>query len=260
MDNESNHSESSIVSTPNLRKQLFNVRNVLDTFHCLVKSRPNHVRLQIFFMFAIIFLHVTVVFGVEDILLQFCEKVFHWNVASYSNFFVLVKLFPTFILTFFSYVFVKYFSIQEGTLLIISQVSEFLGHILVGTFLKPLYYYISIPVSKWTLFSDYLQMFVTLLRFNLGSLSGLATIGVRTRLSKLISKNELGKIFSLYTSLEAFLPFIASYIYSNIFTHSISTYPGLVYQFSAFISLTTLIVILTEEAFFNSWSLSVSTN
>lgn len=132
---------------PTFFSLLFKNKNVRDTLGCLVKRRPNRIRTQIYLLFVVIFFHVSVVFGVDDILLQFCEKVFHWNVANYSDFFALAKLIPVFMLVAASYILVRWLQINEGSLLIMSQISEFFGHIIIGSFLKPLYYYISIPIG-----------------------------------------------------------------------------------------------------------------
>lgn len=49
--------------------------------------------------------------------------------------------------------------------------------------------------------------------------------------------------------MDALIPIIGSLIYTNIFSLSISTYPGLIYQFSAFVILLSLVVIVFERIY-----------
>lgn len=83
--------------------------------------------------------------------------------------------------------------------------------------------------------------------FKIGSLSGFTVVAARTKISKIVSAEEVGKIFSLSTTMEAIVPMIGSLIYTNIFSVTISFYPGAIYQFSAFIVILSLIVIVFDE-------------
>ena len=89
--------------------------------------------------------------------------------------------------------------------------------------------------------------FLTIFFYFKGSLSGFTVISARTKLSKIVSTDEVGKIFSLSSTMDALVPIIGSLIYSNLFTASISSYPGAIYQFSAFVMVLSLVVIVFEE-------------
>ena len=52
-------------------------------------------------------------------------------------------------------------------------------------------------------------------------------------MSRIIPSDEVGKIFSLLSTVEATMPFFGSVIYANLFALSIANYTGLIFQLSA---------------------------
>ncbi|KAF8764219.1 Proton-coupled folate transporter like protein [Argiope bruennichi] len=62
-----------------------------------------------------------------------------------------------------------------------------------------------------------------------GLLSGLATLAGRSRISKVTSKDDIGKVFSFVTTAESILPILSTVVATQIFTATIDFYPGLVY-------------------------------
>lgn len=89
-------------------------------------------------------------------------------------------------------------------------------------------------------------------------MSGFTVISARTKLSKIVATDEVGKIFSLSSTMDALIPIIGSLVYTNLFSISISTYPGLIYQFSAFVVVLSLVVIVFEEFYCPMKSLNES--
>ena len=78
--------------------------------------------------------------------------------------------------------------------------------------------------------------------------SSTPTIVIRSLISKIVPKTELGKVFSLLSSLEAAVPLIISPIVVNIYKATIDQFPGSVFAvFSgiyALVSITLLLVYL----------------
>jgi len=58
---------------------------------------------------------------------------------------------------------------------------------------------------------------------------GLITIVGRSMLSKLVHKDEVGKIYSFLASGEAAIPLIASPIYNLLYSATLDSFPGAVY-------------------------------
>ncbi|PRD23933.1 UNVERIFIED_CONTAM: hypothetical protein NCL1_45061 [Trichonephila clavipes] len=63
----------------------------------------------------------------------------------------------------------------------------------------------------------------------LGLLGGLGTLASRSRISKVSSKNDIGKVFAFLTTAESFLPIIASALVSQVFNATLDIYPGLIF-------------------------------
>ena len=64
-------------------------------------------------------------------------------------------------------------------------------------------------------------------------MGGTAAIGAKSHLSKLVSKDETGKIMSFIATVETVGPVIATAVFSYIFKYTIDSDPGAVYQFTA---------------------------
>lgn len=82
-----------------------------------------------------------------------------------------------------------------------------------------------------------------------GCLSGFGIISTKTKFSKIIPKEEAGKIFSLSATIESLVPLAASLIYSTIFAFSISTYPGMIYHFSCVLMVVSMGILLLEHIY-----------
>ncbi|CAM1311402.1 Uncharacterised protein g5674 [Pycnogonum litorale] len=67
----------------------------------------------------------------------------------------------------------------------------------------------------------------------IGLLSNLATVSVRSIISKVVEPDEVGKAFAMMSMFEAISPIAASILYSQLYRVSISNFPELVYLLSA---------------------------
>lgn len=82
-----------------------------------------------------------------------------------------------------------------------------------------------------------------------GCLNWFGIVSAKAKFSKIVPKNEAGKIFSLNATIEALVPLGSSIIYSYLFTVSISTYPGLIYHFSCLLMILTVGALIIEKKF-----------
>ncbi len=80
---------------------------------------------------------------------------------------------------------------------------------------------------------------------------------MRNKVSKLIPSNEVGKVFSVLSTLEATMPFFGSLVYSNIFAATLATYPGAIFLMSAAIMLGTLLACIFNEMYCRTKHLSI---
>merc|ERR1719278_1557397 len=66
-----------------------------------------------------------------------------------------------------------------------------------------------------------------------GFLSTLSASVIRSLLSKVVVKSELGKIFSMVASLEAAVPLFAAPIFAFVYNHTLDSFPGAVFLVQA---------------------------
>ncbi|CAG2163230.1 unnamed protein product [Oppiella nova] len=65
-------------------------------------------------------------------------------------------------------------------------------------------------------------------------------------MSKLVKKEELGKVFSLLSTLESVSPLLASLVFTFIFEWSLDFFPGLTYEVSAALMIVPLIAMTAD--------------
>ena len=132
----------------NFFHSLFDLDNARQTLHTFFKPRENRARLQIFLLYLILFSQVLTTQGISVVMLQFSEKVYNWDATMYSNFSAISQIISMSLLAIGSVVLIKRSKLDDGTLIVISQLSSFGKNILLGTFLSPFAYITSILIGK----------------------------------------------------------------------------------------------------------------
>jgi hypothetical protein len=92
-----------------------------------------------------------------------------------------------------------------------------------GIILTPMGFYISMIVS---------------------STAGLASIGFKTHMAKIVVRNELGQVFTLMAVVDASAPIIASSLFTILFKVTIDKIPGTCFLVLAFMSLIPIIIAM----------------
>lgn len=75
-------------------------------------------------------------------------------------------------------------------------------------------------------------------------LKGVAVPMCRSFLAALVPSNEIGKIYSMTTSMESLAPITSAPIYTFIYNYTIDSYPGAFNFFSATMYLMCILIIL----------------
>lgn len=154
---------------------------------------------------------------------QFVQKVYNWDAEFYSYMAAGERFSQTVASICVVPVLVKLLKMKDTRLGIIGIISYFVQNLIRGTLMTPNYFYLSLII---------------------GALGGMGTIGIRAHLSKIISQEELGTVFSLMGSLDAMAPFIASSFFTTIFNTTLDTNPGLGMQMAALVLLIPFGVLL----------------
>ncbi|KAH9396179.1 hypothetical protein TYRP_019931, partial [Tyrophagus putrescentiae] len=129
--------------------------------------------------------------GLNNLMVQFAQSVYHWGPSTYSTVSAINLVTSMVLLAFMSAIFITWLKLSDSNLILLAQISNFLADLIRGSFLSPLAYLISIPV---------------------GSLNGFGIVSAKAKFSKIVPKNEAGKIFSLNATIEALVPLGSSYL------------------------------------------------
>ena len=78
----------------------------------------------------------------------------------------------------------------------------------------------------------------------IGSIGGGSSIGTRSHLTKIVGRDEIGKVMSFMSALDTLAPMISSTVFTYIFKYTINTYPGAVYLVTAFLILVPIYVMM----------------
>ncbi|KAF7491988.1 hypothetical protein SSS_06768 [Sarcoptes scabiei] len=209
--------------------RFFSLDHVRQTLFCLIRPRPNRSRSHIFILISILFLLYVLYLGYDDLLFQFTQRVYDFDSGQYSRLAALTNLIPILPLLIACYLLINVFKLHDGTILMVAMFCGVLQQIMIG----------SLPTSQFYLIA-----------ITIGSMFGLASIIVKTKLSKIVPSNEIGKIFSLTSILEALSPSIGTLIFTLVFNANVDRYPTLPFHVGASITILTTIIIIFEELYF----------
>jgi hypothetical protein len=74
---------------------------------------------------------------------------------------------------------------------------------------------------------------------------------MRSHLSTIVDKDELGKVFSLIASLDSSAPLLASVFFTLIFTQTLDFFPGAVFEATAVMLFVPLSVMIWIDIYCN---------
>lgn len=187
--------------------ELFDHNNVIQMFSCFFKKRNHHRHVVIWNLTASSFVVFFFYRGIDAIALQFAQKIYFWSSVQMSQAQAIAKSVQGLTSIIITLVMVKKFRIDDTTIAIIGCSATILEGIIFGGFLVSAAFYMSQVCES------------------LGKLSYMA---FRSLISKSIDSNEIGQILTLTSCLELITPIPAHAFYSQMFNHTIDSYPGFV--------------------------------
>ncbi|XP_031618143.1 uncharacterized protein LOC116337604 [Contarinia nasturtii] len=205
-------------------KALFEWKHVVDLFYTCFKRRENNDRGLIWLIILALASSMFVLEGSVALSYLFMREKFKWMITDYnlySAFNVICQVFGN---IFGTYVLNKMFGIPEILMAIFGYFSAMLEYIVTG-----------LATYSWQL---YVASIVVMLK-------GVAVPMCRAYLACLVPSCEIGKIYSMTTSMESLAPIGAAPIYTFIYNYTIDTYPGAFNFFSALVYLYCIILITT---------------
>lgn len=190
-------------------RSFFKFESMKDSFKSVSKRRPHKARLQIWLLIFVMCIAVLGYAATGGISYLFTYHQYNWGNTKYSTVSAIFSILGMFGLITLVPLLTKVFKVSDSTLGIIGSASM-IGKSITTSF-----------ASKEGLY--YLAQL-------LGIFTGLSTMAGRSRISKIVPKSDLGKVFSFVSTSESLLPIAATVVFSQMFNASISMqFPGLVF-------------------------------
>ncbi|KAG8197091.1 hypothetical protein JTE90_004356 [Oedothorax gibbosus] len=205
-------------------RDLFKVDNVKASFKTCAQPRPGNLKIQIWLLLFISFSVRLVHMGSLAIGFPYTRKTFKWGVPRYSYTTTTFSLVNAVVILLMVPTLNKRLLVHEAAVGLIGILSLMAKMVLL-----------SVTVHEYIIFYAWIS----------GTLYGCAGIAVRSRISKLVSRQELGRVFSLLAFCESFTPVLGTISMTQIYNSSLHFYPGLPYAAAA--------VFLIPSAFIFAW-------
>ncbi|XP_035209185.1 proton-coupled folate transporter-like isoform X2 [Stegodyphus dumicola] len=186
-------------------RDLCSSQNFTSGFKSTLKHRDNNGRTRLWFL---LLSSCTVAITYEvftNINYVYAHHMYGWDPAIYSEMWTIFSFSEMIVVLGCTSLFIQVFKLTDPVLGIIGSVSIIGKNIFIALAYELWLYYLS-------------NIF--------GFLNGLANLAVRSLISKLVDKEELGRVFSFLATCEAIVPLMASGIIAKVFNATIRTFPG----------------------------------
>ncbi|GFT10440.1 proton-coupled folate transporter [Nephila pilipes] len=211
-------------------RDLFKLDNMKSSFKTCAQIRPGNLRLQIWLLLFIGFSVRLIQLGSLAIGFPFTRKIFKWDVSRYS------------------YTTTVFSLINAGMTL--TLVPTFSRKLMVHEAAVGLVGIMSL-MAKMVLMSVTVYEYILFYAWFAGTLYACGGIAVRSRISKLVNRKELGRVFSLLATCESLSPVLGTISMTQIYNASVHFYPGLSFAMAA--------IFLIPAACIFGWMMSLPT-
>uniref|UniRef100_A0A0A1WMV0 Solute carrier family 46 member 3 n=1 Tax=Zeugodacus cucurbitae TaxID=28588 RepID=A0A0A1WMV0_ZEUCU len=213
-------------------RKLFDLAAVREMWDTCFKPRGYNDRAIIWLAMIASLISVFVIDGSMTVFYLFIREIFNWSVKEFTTF--------------------------ETMNMFVTTIGNITGVILLKRLLKLSVVHIGILAFFSEAAASFTKAFAVTnwlmyLSVGVGALRAMAHPMCRTVASNVLPANELGKFFSFYGVLQAFLPFIAAPIYTGIYSLTLTTFPGFYNLLNAnlfIIAICFLLVILRKKRAF----------
>ncbi|KAF8764218.1 proton-coupled folate transporter-like [Argiope bruennichi] len=188
-------------------RNFWSFQPVLESYKATVKPRPNKGREQILLLMLAMGIAVLSFSSTANINYLYVHHMYDWDNTKYSTVHSIFSIIGVFCMFIAVPVF-RRFGFDDPTLGLVGICSLLAKFITIGLAQRVGIYFLG-------------NLF--------GLLGSLSTLAGRSRISKVSSKNDIGKIFAFLTSAEAILPIAAAAIVSQAFNATLDLYPGTTY-------------------------------
>lgn len=204
-----------------MMRDLVTVDNIKQSYKTCSRKRPGSIRLQIWLLVWISCSHRFVDMGTLAVAFPFAKKMYGWDVSDFSQANIVFYVSNAFMTIIVVPILSNNLRLHEAAVGLIGMLSLTVKMVVSSVaFNVPLFYYAWIG----------------------GSLNSSVGIAVRSRLSKLVNKDELGRAFSLLGTCESVTPLLGTLAFVQMYNASALVFPGLPFLASAIFLIPSLCI------------------
>jgi len=201
---------------------IFDWHQLVEVCRATLRRREHKMRRVILLLIFLMLLNVTI-FSEGSITYLYARKKFLWNEQQFTRFSTCVTIVSGISIFLVMPVLSLYLKVHDATIGVLATISKITSLVII-----------SLAPNGWVLFVGACS----------GFLSSLSAIVIRSILSKVVVKSELGKIFSMVASLEAAVPLFAAPLFTFVYNHTLDSFPGAVFLVQASLFLLSCLIFI----------------
>ncbi|XP_063827392.1 probable peptidoglycan muropeptide transporter SLC46 [Ostrinia nubilalis] len=204
-------------------RQFFDTRYVKETLMVAFKNGPNKRRLRVIMLVVVLCVVIGPIYGEMSVMYLFTRYRFNWNEVDFSMFSTYAMC-TSLVGTLFSVgVFSHLLKFDDAIIGVISCTSKILAGFMYAFATKTWHIYIA-PL---------IEIF-----------NGTSFIAMRSMVSKLVERDELGKVNSFFGVAEAMMPLVYAPMYTSVYTATIKTFPGAFFLLGGGLTVPAVVIFL----------------
>ncbi|KAJ2947658.1 hypothetical protein O0L34_g17462 [Tuta absoluta] len=204
-------------------KDFFDTRYVKETLMVAFKNGPNKRRLRVIMLIIVLCVVIGPIYGEMSVMYLFTRYRFNWNEVDFSMFSTYAMC-TSLVGTLFSVgVFSHLMKFDDAIIGVISCMSKILSGFMYAFSTQTWHIYIA-PI---------IEIF-----------NGTSFIAMRSMVSKLVDKDELGKVNSIFGLAEAMMPLVYAPMYTTVYTATIKSFPGAFFLLGGGLTVPAVVIFL----------------
>ncbi|XP_072950037.1 lysosomal proton-coupled steroid conjugate and bile acid symporter SLC46A3-like [Epargyreus clarus] len=204
-------------------RDFFDTRYVKETLMVAFKPGPNNRRLRVIMLVVVLCVVIGPIYGEMSVMYLFTRYRFNWNEVDFSMFSTYAMC-TSLVGTLFSVgVFSHLLKFDDAIIGIISCMSKILSGFMYAFASKTWHIYIA-PL---------IEIF-----------NGTSFIAMRSMVSKLVEKDELGKVNSFFGLAEAMMPLVYAPMYTTVYTATLKDFPGAFFLLGGGLTVPAVLIFL----------------
>uniref|UniRef100_A0A1A9VRP7 Major facilitator superfamily (MFS) profile domain-containing protein n=1 Tax=Glossina austeni TaxID=7395 RepID=A0A1A9VRP7_GLOAU len=206
-----------------LLADFFDKNHVLETFQVAFKKGANKRRKRVILLMVVVMVVIGPIYGEMNVMYLFTRYRFNWSEVEYSIFNTFAVVTSLIGVLFCVGILSHKLKLDDALVGVISSTSKILSG----------FVYAFATVSWHMYVGAVVEIF-----------NGTSFIAMRSMATKLVSKDELGKVNSLFGVAEALMPVVYAPMYSTLYALTLKVFPGAFFVLGGAITILAVIIFL----------------